>query len=50
MNPVAGVKSSRGRELLLEMLKSNPSERTTSQKVVEQLQLIIEGVKKVVNN
>ena len=50
MNPVAGVKSSRARELLLEMLKSDPSERKTSQEVVEQLQLIIEGVKKVVKN
>ena len=50
MNPVAGVKSSRGRELLLEMLKSNPSERTTSQEVVEQLQSTMKEVKNVANN
>jgi hypothetical protein len=50
MNPVAGVKSSCARELLLEMLKNDRRERTTSQEVVEQLQLIIKEVKNVVNN
>jgi hypothetical protein len=50
MNPVAGVNSSRARELLLEMLKSNPTERITSQGVVEQLQSTMKEVKNVVNN
>lgn len=46
MNLVAGVKSSRARELLLKMLKGDPVERATSQEVVQQLQSTIKEVKK----